>query len=297
MPLSPPVGDSICIRAASPARLLREDGLWDIEAITDEKPHAHSSEWRSRMKPGDLIHDMSIRCPDHRPSSPSSTSRRCDRQSPLPICGNVTPDFKKLIGLRIGAASIAVRAALGVHGCTPHRRAVKVRWRPRPIRPCRRAGASRLNRAIANAGEGATTNHPTEPSASPICHRHLPRLGGRRSGGQRWAPDFYTGPDAEAAARRRPGDRDGRVIFSSPATRAFAPSKTGGDPEAAVRCFARRLGIGRRLPTPSRRRRPRPRGFRQIRGFAGERRRQRRERPARAGRRRIWLSGWHGARR
>ena len=63
MPLSPPVGrQHLHTRRVTCQGFFRDDGLWDIEGrITDEKTYEHANEWRGPLKPGDLVHDMSIR--------------------------------------------------------------------------------------------------------------------------------------------------------------------------------------------------------------------------------------------
>ena len=63
MPLSPPVGrQHLHTRRVTCQGFFREDGLWDIEGrITDEKSYEHANEWRGPLKPGEFVHDMSIR--------------------------------------------------------------------------------------------------------------------------------------------------------------------------------------------------------------------------------------------
>ena len=121
MPLSPPVGrQHLHTRRVTCQGFFREDGLWDIEGrITDEKTYEHSNEWRGPLKPGDFVHDMSIRLTvDHRFTIVDVEA--VTDKSPYQICGNVAPDFKKLIGLRIGGGfHRKVKERLGgVHGCT-----------------------------------------------------------------------------------------------------------------------------------------------------------------------------------
>jgi hypothetical protein len=121
MPLSPPVGrQHLHTRRVICQGFFREDGLWDIEGrITDEKTYEHPNEWRGPLKPGDHVHDMSIRLTlDHRFTIVDVEA--VTDESPYRICGEVAPDFKKLIGLRIGGGfHRAVRERLGgVHGCT-----------------------------------------------------------------------------------------------------------------------------------------------------------------------------------
>ena len=63
MPLSPPVRrQHLHTRRVTCQGFFREDGLWDIEGrITDTKSYEHANEWRGALKPGELVHDMSIR--------------------------------------------------------------------------------------------------------------------------------------------------------------------------------------------------------------------------------------------
>ena len=94
MPLSPPVGrQHLHTRRVTCQGFFREDGLWDIEGrITDTKTYAHSNEWRGPLKPGDFVHDMSIRLTlDHRFTIVDVEA--VTDKSPYQICGNVAPDF------------------------------------------------------------------------------------------------------------------------------------------------------------------------------------------------------------
>ena len=121
MPLSPPVGrQHLHTRRVTCQGFFRDDGLWDIEGrITDEKTYEHANEWRGPLKPGDFVHDMSIRLTvDHRFTIVDVEA--VTDKSPYRICGDIAPDFKKLIGLRIGGGfHRAVSERLGgVHGCT-----------------------------------------------------------------------------------------------------------------------------------------------------------------------------------
>ena len=107
MPLSPPVGrQHLHTRRVTCQGFYREDGLWDIEGrITDEKTYEHANEWRGPLKPGDYVHDMSIRLTlDHRFTIVDVEA--VTDKSPYQLCGGIAPDFKKLIGLRIGGGQV-----------------------------------------------------------------------------------------------------------------------------------------------------------------------------------------------
>jgi len=204
MPLSPPVGrQHLHTRRVTCQGFFREDGLWDIEGrITDEKSYEHANEWRGPLKPGDFIHDMSIRLTlDHRFTIVDVEA--VTDKSPYRMCGDIAPDFRKLIGLRIGGGfHREVRARLGgVHGCT-HIVELLGPVATTAFQTIASRKADELSRAH-RAGNGeapaaADPNAPAKPRRKPYvidtCHAWA-------SDGavvRRWAPDFYTGPEADA---------------------------------------------------------------------------------------------------
>ena len=215
MPLSPPVGrQHLHTRRVTCQGFYRDDGLWDIEGrITDEKTYEHGNEWRGPLKPGDLVHDMSIRLTlDHRFTIVDVEA--VTDSSPYRICGSITPDFKKLIGLRVGAGfNKAVRERLGgTHGCT---HLVELLG-PVATTAFQTAGSRRANDLQAahraRIGKPAKPRDPSKPPRRPYgldsCHAWA-------SDGEvakRWVPQFYTGPDAEAvreAAKGKDIEMDG----------------------------------------------------------------------------------------
>jgi len=168
MPLSPPVGRQLLhTRRVTCQGFFREDGLWDIEGrITDEKTYEQVNEWRGPLEPGEFVHDMSIRLTlDHRFTIVDVEA--VTDKSPYQICGEVTPDFKKLIGLRIGSGfHREVRARLGgVHGCT-HIVDCWDRWRRRRSRRCRRARRASLT-ALGAPGWATSSRRSPNHGAGP----------------------------------------------------------------------------------------------------------------------------------
>ena len=124
-------------------------------------------------------------------------------KSPYRICGDVAPDFKKLIGLRIGGGfHREVRARLGgVHGCT-HIVELLGPVATTAFQTVSSRKARDLNEAHrAKTGtppKPAKADVPTKPERKPYvidtCHAWAadgPVV-------KRWAPQFYAGPDAEA---------------------------------------------------------------------------------------------------
>jgi hypothetical protein len=201
MPLSPPVGrQHLHTRRVTCQGFFREDGLWDIEGhITDEKSYEQASEWRGPLKPGDFIHDMSIRLTLDNKFTIVDVEAVTDK-SPYRICGDVAPDFKKLIGLRIGGGfHREVRARLGgVHGCT-HIVELLGPVATTAFQTVSSGKARDLSRA-----HRAKTGHAERPDAKPKPRRKphvIDTCHAWAADGpvvKRWAPDFYTGPDAEA---------------------------------------------------------------------------------------------------
>jgi hypothetical protein len=201
MPLSPPVGrQHLHTRRVTCQGFFREDGLWDIEGrITDEKSYEHANEWRGPLKPGDFVHDMSIRLTLNDRFTIVDVDAVTDK-SPYRICGDVTPDFKKLIGLRVGGGfHREVRARLGgVHGCT-HFVELLGPVATTAFQTISSGKARELERAHrAKSDPAPQEDTPSKPRRKPYvidtCHAWAadgPVV-------KRWAPDFYSGPDAEA---------------------------------------------------------------------------------------------------
>jgi hypothetical protein len=199
MPLSPSVGRQLLhTRRVTCQGHFRDDGLWDIEGhITDEKSYEHASEWRGTLKPGDFVHNMSIRLTLDHTFKIVDVEAVTDK-SPYPICGEVAPDFRKLIGLRIGAGfHREVRARLGgVHGCThivellgPVATTAFQTMSSGKARELNRAWRERMGHKV-----DRTARRKGKPYVIDACHAWAadgPVV-------KRWAPDYYTGPDAEA---------------------------------------------------------------------------------------------------
>lgn len=208
MPLSPPIGrQHLHTRRVVCQGFFRDDGLWDIEGrITDEKTYEHANEWRGALKPGDFVHDMSIRLTIDDKFTVVDVEAVTDK-SPYRMCGDIAPDFRKLIGLRIGGGfHRAVRERLGgVHGCThivellgPVATTAFQTVSSGKARELERAHRARSQARSGDVAKPADPDAPPKPRRKPYvvdtCHAWA-------SDGavvKRWAPDFYTGPDAEA---------------------------------------------------------------------------------------------------
>ena len=215
MPLSPPTGrQHLHTRRVTCQGFYRDDGLWDIEGrITDEKTYDHANEWRGSLKPGDFVHDMSIRLTiDHRFTIVDVEA--VTDSSPYRICGDIAPNFRKLIGLRIGAGfTRAVKERLGgVHGCT---HLVELLG-PVATTAFQTAGSRKANE-LQNAyrqkiGKPAKPRDPNQPQRKPYMLDNCHTWASDSEVTRRWVPQFYTGPDADAvreAAKNKEIELDG----------------------------------------------------------------------------------------
>ncbi len=121
MPLPPPAArEHYHTRRITCEGFCREDGLWDIEGhITDVKSYAFDNAWRGTIEPGTAIHEMWLRLTLDDEMTVHDVEAATDN-SPFEICSSVTGNFKRLIGLKIGAGwNRRVKEVLGgVEGCT-----------------------------------------------------------------------------------------------------------------------------------------------------------------------------------
>ena len=123
MPLSKPVSRKpIHQRLIDCKGYERDDGLFDIEGrLTDTKSYSFNTTLRGHMEPGSYIHDMWMRI------TIDSTFLIVDMEAvtdhhPYPNCGEITPNYKNLIGQRIvsGFTRATDKAVGGTKGCTHH---------------------------------------------------------------------------------------------------------------------------------------------------------------------------------
>ena len=121
MPLSEPVSrEKQHTRHMECCGYEREDGLFDIEGhLVDTKTYAFESSWRGTMEPGMPVHEMWIRLTIDSKMLIREVETVTD-YGPFPICPDVTPNFKRLEGVRIGPGwNSKVRELVGgVEGCT-----------------------------------------------------------------------------------------------------------------------------------------------------------------------------------
>jgi hypothetical protein len=98
----------------------REDGLWDIEGrMTDTKTYAFKNRHRGEVQAGEALHDMWIRLTIDEEFVVRDIEA-ATAAGPFAICPAVAPNFKRMIGERLGRGwRQNVRERLGgVEGCT-----------------------------------------------------------------------------------------------------------------------------------------------------------------------------------
>ena len=135
-------------------------------------------------------------------------------KSPYRMCGDITPDFKKLIGLRVGSGfNRAVRERLGgVHGCT-HLVELLGPVATTAFQTVGSRKAKELTDAYrARIGKPAPPHDPNAPQRKPNMLDGCHTWASDSEITKRWVPQFYTGPDAEAvraAAKNKEIELDG----------------------------------------------------------------------------------------
>ena len=122
MPLTTPAPRKLIhTRAIECKGYEREDGLWDIEAeLRDTKTYVHTRRnGENPRQPGEPVHHMWLRVTIDLDLVIHDAEAVTDA-GPYPHCGNITPNFKSLAGVKIAAGwrrEIAARLG-GIKGCT-----------------------------------------------------------------------------------------------------------------------------------------------------------------------------------
>ncbi len=120
MPLSAPIErQHLHTRQVECRGYFRSDGLWDIEGhIRDSKTYAHQSGYERWLEPGDAVHEMWVRLTVDETYIIRDVEAVSDH-TPYSICPEVTPNFKRLIGLSVrqGFRRAARERLGGREGC------------------------------------------------------------------------------------------------------------------------------------------------------------------------------------
>ncbi|MBI3056799.1 MAG: DUF2889 domain-containing protein, partial [Betaproteobacteria bacterium] len=122
MPLSPPAPRKPMHNRTVECRgYEREDGLWDIEGhLVDTKTYASTARDTVRPRqPGEPVHDMWLRLTIDLDMKIHAAEAATDA-GPYVQCGAITPNFKALKGVTIGAGwrRKTLEILGGINGCT-----------------------------------------------------------------------------------------------------------------------------------------------------------------------------------
>ena len=158
----------------------REDGLFDIEAcLIDTKSVRFNNMDRGEVDPGESIHEMWLRLTVDTDMNIIDVEARTI-WGPYSICGDITPNFKRLIGLAIGAGWTRKTRELlgGTQGCTHLVELLGpvATTAFQTIQPLRASREAKLGRKEKPRLIG--TCHAYAPDSHVVAHRH---------------PEHYTG--------------------------------------------------------------------------------------------------------
>jgi hypothetical protein len=121
MPLSPPAErEHLHLRRVECRGYRRQDGLWDIEGyLHDSKTYGFDNRFRGRIEPGVPVHEMWVRLTIDDGMRVQAIETATEA-GPFAICGDIAPNYQRLIGERIGPGwTRRVKELLGgVAGCT-----------------------------------------------------------------------------------------------------------------------------------------------------------------------------------
>jgi hypothetical protein len=183
MPLTPPAArKSMHRRRVECQGYLRDDGWWDIEGhLVDTKPFDIPNPDRGgTIRAGEHLHEMWIRLTVDTELLVHEVEAKTDF-GPYSLCGDITDNFKALVGLRIASGWTQKTRELlgGVKGCT---HLVELLG-PVATTAFQTVYASRAKR------DGASRRKTGKPPLLDTCHAY-------RSDGpivqQKW-PEHYTG--------------------------------------------------------------------------------------------------------
>ncbi|MBX6370184.1 MAG: DUF2889 domain-containing protein [Rhodospirillales bacterium] len=98
----------------------REDGLWDVEGhLADTKTYSFLSKERGEVQAGEPVHEMWLRITVD-DDLVIRAAEAVTEASPYKICPAITPNFARLVGIRIGTGfrREVKRRLGGTEGCT-----------------------------------------------------------------------------------------------------------------------------------------------------------------------------------
>jgi hypothetical protein len=170
----------------------REDGLWDLEGrLVDSKAYPFGNVWRSRIEPGEALHEMVVRLTVDDEMTVVAIEAASDA-TPHGTCGAIIPNFQRLVGQQIGSGWRKRVMSLigGAEGCAHHVEVI-----------CQLANLAFQTMGPVLARERATRGE--QPTASPNAKFLIDSCHVWRADGP-WAEQFAKDPEGTLADRQRP---------------------------------------------------------------------------------------------
>lgn len=161
----------------------RDDDLWDIEGIiTDTKSYSFDNVDRGGIAAGEPVHQMRVRLTIDEDLVVQS-AEAVTEAGPFNMCGDITPDYSKLAGLKIGPGwrKNVYKQLGGTKGCTHISDLV---LGPLPVTAFQAVIPARRKREN-EPGDGK------QPSTLNTCHA----LAATSPVVKRRWPDFYSEPE------------------------------------------------------------------------------------------------------
>jgi len=203
LPIPPVEREKFHTRSIRCEGYARADGLWDIEAhMTDVKSYVFRNSWRGEIPVGEPIHEMWLRLTVDDRMEIRDVEAVTDN-SPFEMCPRITPNFKRLIGLRIGPGwHRKVKELLGgVQGCTHLTELLgplatvafqTINTGARPRRDARFG--------LANPDHTSADDRPASPAILDTCHAWARESEEVRE----FMPEHYVAPGTRGNAQDRP---------------------------------------------------------------------------------------------
>jgi hypothetical protein len=190
MPLSPPQArEHLHTRSVSYTGYKRDDGLWDIEGhLTDTKTYPIDNSWRNKIEVGEPLHEMLIRVTVN-DDLLIKDIEAVTENSPFEMCPNITPNYKALIGVVIGAGwRSAIRQKVGgTAGCT-HITEL--------LFPLATAAIQTIMPMKSKAGKNKISSNKESDSERPFVLNTCHAWATDSPVVKKHEPDYYTGDDA-----------------------------------------------------------------------------------------------------
>jgi len=168
----------------------RDDGMWDIEAhMTDTKTYEFKNNWRGTVAVGTPLHEMLLRVTIDDDFVIRDVIAVTDN-SPFKICPEITPNYKALIGIKMGLGwRKAIRQKVGgVDGCT-HLTELLFPMATVAMQTIWPLLRHRQNKADSDVGKSEK-----RPVVLDTCHAWSTDSPVVKEN----APKYYTGPDASS---------------------------------------------------------------------------------------------------